>query len=106
MVVVVSGQGELTLGGQVHPLTPMALVHVPKGTVRAIAAVDGPLAYLFGPPPPIGGPAGRPARPAALRPKAAAAANAACLHLGRRRNSLTSTLVSLSGNATREVDRR
>jgi quercetin dioxygenase-like cupin family protein len=46
LLVVVSGQGELTLGGQVHPLAPMALVHVPKGTVRAIAAVDGPLAYL------------------------------------------------------------
>jgi quercetin dioxygenase-like cupin family protein len=46
LVVVVSGRGELTLGGQVHPLAPMALVHVPKGTVRAIAAVDGPLAYL------------------------------------------------------------
>jgi hypothetical protein len=25
---------------------PMALVHVPKGTVRAVVAVDGPLAYL------------------------------------------------------------
>jgi len=46
LLVVVAGRGELTLGGQVHPLTPMALVHVPKGTVRAIAAVDGPLAYL------------------------------------------------------------
>jgi quercetin dioxygenase-like cupin family protein len=46
VVVVVSGRGELTLGGQVHPLGPMTLVHVPKGTVRAIAAVDGPLAYL------------------------------------------------------------
>jgi quercetin dioxygenase-like cupin family protein len=46
LVVVVSGRGELTLGGQVHPLAPMALVHVPKGTVRAMAAVDGPLAYL------------------------------------------------------------
>jgi quercetin dioxygenase-like cupin family protein len=44
VVVVVSGWGELTLGGRVHPLAPMALVHVPKGTVRAIAAVDGPLA--------------------------------------------------------------
>jgi quercetin dioxygenase-like cupin family protein len=46
LLVVVSGRGELTLGGQVHPLAPMALVHVPKGTVRGIAAVDGPLAYL------------------------------------------------------------
>jgi quercetin dioxygenase-like cupin family protein len=46
VVVVISGRGELTLGGQVHPLAPMVLVHVPKGTVRAIAAVDGPLAYL------------------------------------------------------------
>jgi quercetin dioxygenase-like cupin family protein len=46
LVVVVSGRGELTLGGQVHPLAPTTLVHVPKGTVRAIAAVDGPLAYL------------------------------------------------------------
>ena len=46
LVVVVSGQGELTLDGQVHPLVPMALIHVPKGTVRAVVAVDGPLAYL------------------------------------------------------------
>jgi quercetin dioxygenase-like cupin family protein len=46
LVVVISGRGELALGGQVHPLAPMALVHVPKGTVRAIVAVDGPLAYL------------------------------------------------------------
>jgi quercetin dioxygenase-like cupin family protein len=46
VVVVISGQGELTLGGQVHPLGPMALVHLPKGTVRAMVAVDGPLAYL------------------------------------------------------------
>jgi quercetin dioxygenase-like cupin family protein len=46
VVVVISGRGELTLSGQVHPLAPMALVHVPKGTVGAIAAVDGPLAYL------------------------------------------------------------
>ena len=46
LLVVVSGQGALTLGGQVHPLVPMALVHVPKGTVRAMVAVDGSLAYL------------------------------------------------------------
>jgi quercetin dioxygenase-like cupin family protein len=46
VVVVISGRGELTLGGQVHPLGPMTLVHVPKGTVRAMVAVDGPLAYL------------------------------------------------------------
>jgi len=46
LVVVVSGRGELTLDGQVHQLAPMTLVHLPKGTVRAIAAVDGPLAYL------------------------------------------------------------
>jgi quercetin dioxygenase-like cupin family protein len=46
LMVVVAGRGELTLDGQVHPLTPMALVHVPKGTVRAVAAVDEPLAYL------------------------------------------------------------
>ena len=46
LVVVISGRGELTLGDQVHPLAPMALVHVPKGTVRAMVAVDGPLAYL------------------------------------------------------------
>jgi hypothetical protein len=35
-----------TLEGQVRPLAPMALVHVPKGMVRAVVAVDGPLAYL------------------------------------------------------------
>jgi quercetin dioxygenase-like cupin family protein len=46
VVVVICGRGELTLGGQVHPLAPMTLVHVPKGTVRAMVAVDGPLAYL------------------------------------------------------------
>jgi quercetin dioxygenase-like cupin family protein len=46
LVVVVSGRGELTLDGQVHPLAPMALVHLPKGAVRAVVAIDGPLAYL------------------------------------------------------------
>jgi quercetin dioxygenase-like cupin family protein len=46
LVVVVSGHGELTLDGQVHPLAPMTLMRVPKGTVRALVAVDGPLAYL------------------------------------------------------------
>jgi quercetin dioxygenase-like cupin family protein len=46
LVVVISGRGELTLGGQVYLLAPMALVHVPKGAVRAMVAVDGPLAYL------------------------------------------------------------
>ena len=46
LMVVVAGRGELTLDGQVHPLAPMALVHVPKGTVRAVVAVDGPFAYL------------------------------------------------------------
>ena len=46
LMVVVAGRGELTLDGQVHSLAPMALVHVPKGTVRAVVAVDGPLAYL------------------------------------------------------------
>ena len=46
LMVVVSGRGELTLNGQVHQLDPLVVVHLPKGTVRAIAAVDGPLAYL------------------------------------------------------------
>jgi hypothetical protein len=46
LVVIVSGRGELTLDGQVHQLAPMVVAHLPKGTVRAIAAVDGPLAYL------------------------------------------------------------
>ena len=46
LVVVVSGRGELTLDGQVHQLAPMVVAHLPKGTVRAIEAVDGPLAYL------------------------------------------------------------
>jgi quercetin dioxygenase-like cupin family protein len=45
LMVVVAGQGELTLDGRVHSLAPMALVHVPKGTVRAVVAVGGPLAY-------------------------------------------------------------
>ena len=46
LVVVVLGRGELTVDGQVHPLAPMVLAHLPKGTVRAVEAVDGPLAYL------------------------------------------------------------
>jgi quercetin dioxygenase-like cupin family protein len=46
LVVVVLGWGKLTLDGQVHHLAPMVVAHLPKGTVRAIAAVDGPLAYL------------------------------------------------------------
>jgi quercetin dioxygenase-like cupin family protein len=46
LVVVVSGRGELTLDGQVYPLAPMVLAHLPKGTVRAVVALDGPLAYL------------------------------------------------------------
>jgi quercetin dioxygenase-like cupin family protein len=46
LMVVVLGQGELSLDGQVHPLAPMVVAHLPKGTVRAIGAVDGPLAYL------------------------------------------------------------
>jgi quercetin dioxygenase-like cupin family protein len=46
LVVVVSGRGELTLDGQVHQLVPMVVAQLPKGTVRAIKAVDGPLAYL------------------------------------------------------------
>jgi quercetin dioxygenase-like cupin family protein len=45
-VVVVLGGGELTLDGQVHQLAPMVIAYLPKGTVRAIEAVDGPLAYL------------------------------------------------------------
>ena len=32
LVVVVSGRGELTLDGQVHPLAPMVVAHLPKGT--------------------------------------------------------------------------
>ncbi len=46
LVVVVSGRGELTVDGQVHQLAPMVLAHLPKGTVRAVVAADGPLAYL------------------------------------------------------------
>jgi quercetin dioxygenase-like cupin family protein len=46
LMVVVAGRGELTIDGQILPLAPMALVQVPKGTVRAVVAVDGPLAYL------------------------------------------------------------
>ena len=46
LVVVVLGRGELTLDGQVHQLAPMVVAHLPKGTVRAVEAVDGPLAYL------------------------------------------------------------
>ena len=66
LVVVVLGRGELTLDGQVHQLAPMVVAHLPKGTVRAIEAVDGPLAYLSGPPPPAGGPSGGSAGPATL----------------------------------------
>jgi hypothetical protein len=46
LVVVVLGRGELTLDGQVHQLVPMVIARLPKGTVRAVGAVDGPLAYL------------------------------------------------------------
>jgi quercetin dioxygenase-like cupin family protein len=46
LVVVISGRGELTLDGRVHQLAPVVLVHLPKGTVRAVVAVDGPLVYL------------------------------------------------------------
>jgi quercetin dioxygenase-like cupin family protein len=46
LVVVVCGRGELTLDGQVHQLAPMVIAHLPKGTIRAIEAVDGPLTYL------------------------------------------------------------
>ena len=46
LVVVVSGWGELTLDGPLHQLAPMVVFHLLEGTVRAIAAVDGPLAYL------------------------------------------------------------
>jgi quercetin dioxygenase-like cupin family protein len=46
LMVVVSGRGELTLDGQVHQLAPTVVAHLPKGTVRAVEAVDGPLAYL------------------------------------------------------------
>jgi quercetin dioxygenase-like cupin family protein len=46
LVVVVFGRGELTVDGQVHQLAPMVVAHLPKGAVRAIEAVDGPLAYL------------------------------------------------------------
>jgi quercetin dioxygenase-like cupin family protein len=46
LVVVISGRGELTLDGQVHPLAPMNLAHIPKGTVRALVAIDGPLSYV------------------------------------------------------------
>jgi quercetin dioxygenase-like cupin family protein len=44
--MVVSGRGELTVDGQVHQLAPMIVASLPKGTVRAVEAVDGPLAYL------------------------------------------------------------
>jgi quercetin dioxygenase-like cupin family protein len=46
LMVVVLGRGQLTLDGQVHQLAPMVLAHLPKGTVRAVEAVGGPLAYL------------------------------------------------------------
>jgi quercetin dioxygenase-like cupin family protein len=46
LMVVVFGRGELTLNGQVHQLAPLVVASLPKGTVRAIEAVDGPLAYL------------------------------------------------------------
>jgi quercetin dioxygenase-like cupin family protein len=46
LVVVVSGRGELTVDGQVHQLAPVVIAHLPKGTVRAVEAVDGPLADL------------------------------------------------------------
>jgi len=71
LVVVVSGRGELTLDGQVHQVAPMVLAHLPKGTVRAIDAVDGPLAYLSVHRRRPAGTAGGSARPATLRSQAA-----------------------------------
>jgi quercetin dioxygenase-like cupin family protein len=63
LVMVVLGRGELTLYGQVHQLAPMVVAHLPKGTVRAIEAVDGPLAYLsIHRPRPAGLQVGRPAQ--------------------------------------------
>jgi mannose-6-phosphate isomerase-like protein (cupin superfamily) len=44
LMVVVLGRGQLTLDGQVHQLAPMVLAHLPKGMVRAVEAVGGPLA--------------------------------------------------------------
>jgi quercetin dioxygenase-like cupin family protein len=66
LVVVVFGRGELALDGQVHQLAPMVIAHLPKGTVRAIEAVDGPLGVPVGPPPPTGRTTGRSACPATL----------------------------------------
>jgi hypothetical protein len=44
--VVVAQVGALTLDGQVHQLAPMVIATLPKGTVRAIGAVDGPVAQV------------------------------------------------------------
>ena len=46
LLVVVSGQGELTVDGRVQELAPMRLAHLPKGAVRAVTPVGGPLVYL------------------------------------------------------------
>jgi quercetin dioxygenase-like cupin family protein len=46
LVVVIAGRGELTLDGQAHQLAPATLAHLPKGAVRAVVPVDGPLVYL------------------------------------------------------------
>jgi quercetin dioxygenase-like cupin family protein len=46
LVMVVSGRGELTFDGQVVQLAPMVVAHLPKGMIRAVEAVDGPLTYL------------------------------------------------------------
>src|SRR5215218_11308080 len=46
LVAVVLGRGELTFDGQVYQLAPMVVAHLPKGTVRAVEPVDGPLVDL------------------------------------------------------------
>ena len=68
-MVVILGRGDLTLYGQVYQLAPMVVAYLPKVTVRAIEAVDGPLAYLSIHRPPTGGTSGGSARPGTLRPK-------------------------------------
>jgi hypothetical protein len=69
LVVVVSGRGELTLDGQVHPLAPMVIAHLPKGDGQSDRARRQAARLPVDPPSPTAGTADGSARPGTLRPK-------------------------------------
>jgi quercetin dioxygenase-like cupin family protein len=46
VLVVLEGGGELEVERRLHPLQPMTIAHLPKGTARSIRAGDSALVYL------------------------------------------------------------